>query len=99
MIRDFAVVVVISVRDLRVTVITRTDNAVQFVATGRSHFNHPELPVEVEIHTEWVAMPERPDFTVDALVIGERVLAEVVDERVVRGNRPVVVEANDLAYV
>ncbi len=99
MIGNLTAIVVVAVRDDRITVVGGALDAIQLVAAFRSHFHDPEAAVEIEGEPERIAVAQRPDLPIHADVIDERVLADEVDEGVVVGNRSIVVEAQDLAHI
>src|SRR6056297_1203942 len=95
----FAAVVVIAVGDDRITVIRAAHDAVQLVAVRGTHLGYPELTVAVESHAQRVAMAQRPYLVVGTDAIDQGLLLAVVDEGVVRRNRAVLLETQDLAHV
>ena len=99
MVGNLAPVVVIAVGDDRVAVVRAAHDAVQLVAAGRAHLDHPELPVGVEGHAQRIAMTQGPDLVVGADAVDERLFLDVIHEGIVRGRRTVVLEAQDLAHV
>ena len=92
-------IVMFAVGNQRVAVVGAAPDEVQLVAASGPHLDQPELAVEVERQAQRVAVPQRPDLGIHALVVDEGVLAVVVDERVVLRHRTVIVKAHDLADV
>ncbi len=68
-IRHLTAVIVVAVGDHRIAVVALRHDAIQLVAARRTHFDFPELTIEVEGDTERIAVAERPDFAVDAPII------------------------------
>ena len=89
----------VAIGDHRVAVVGAPLHPVQFVAARGTHLDIPELTVQVERDAERIAVAERPNLSVHALVVDEGILVVIVDKGVVFRNRAIVVKAQDLAYV
>src|SRR5690606_32522605 len=61
-IRNVPAVVVVAVRDDRITVVRAAADEIELVAAGRPHLDVPEPSVGIEREPERVAVAERPDL-------------------------------------
>lgn len=96
---NLATVIMVAIGDDRVTIVDAALDEIQFIAARRAHFDLPELAVRIEGQPERVAVSERPDLPVYPAVVGKRILARVVDERIVFRDRTIVVQAKYLSEV